>query len=55
MGDVVVMDVASRTTQTLTTVNPELKAARARRAEADLVEVVRRHGDLGPAADAARL
>ena len=40
------------TRTTLTDVNPELSTLCARRAEADQLAVVRRHGDLGPAADA---
>ena len=55
MGDVVVMDVASRKTQTAHDRQPAAERSRARRAEADFLEVVRRHGNLGPAADAAGL
>ncbi len=55
MGDLVVLDVASGKKRTLTNVNPELEELCARRAEADQLEVIRRDGNLGAVADAARL
>ena len=53
MGDVFVMDSTAERTTKLTDVESRAARPRARRAEARQVALVRRHGDLGPAADAA--
>ena len=56
MGDLVVLDVGERADRDSSPPStPSSRRCALGDLEADLLEIVRRHGDLGPAADAARL